>query len=488
MGEPIDTHFDKQEASQGRHARQVQCSGRHVRVATSGQGAVGKSPAGRRAYGDVVDAASSAALVEASTASRPFGHAAEVTSSVAPGEASAEHRPHGEAAEAVLFAVPVEMLGEQDAAEEQVDTSAERSRAAVSHAAGRHARVAVSRPSRFRGEGRHSAGASAVAHNGAFISGGGAVIGGSSWSVRGRSLMAAVAVAAAALVLIGILITHGRAGANVDSSGDQGAAQEAQESQTLETAYAADDSAETQQEQPPHDAEAAEAVGPGMRPDDADGFSRNRRDALGAMGQEAVEGFGRANVMQVVNFTGLSGTSASVPELFQYPSMPAGCEIYSLTAVLQAMGHDADPDSIVANQLPFDVEGDDYASAFWGDPYWSGEGMPPAIMAAGNAYLEEAGASERFANITGTDFDELASKASSGTPVLVWTTLDFEDPYFDEPLEANSFYDLEHCVVLLGVEGHRACIMDPTQGYVTVNYSWFKYLYEQCGSMALAIA
>ena len=168
--------------------------------------------------------------------------------------------------------------------------------------------------------------------------------------------------------------------------------------------------------------------------------------------------------------------------------MPAGCEIYSLTAVLQAMGYDADPDSIVANQLPFDVEGDDYASAFWGDPYWSGEGMPPAIMAAGNAYLEEAGASERFANITGTDFDELASKASSGTPVLVWTTLDFEDPCFDEPLEANSFYDLEHCVVLLGVEGHRACVMDPTQGYVTVNYGWFKYLYEQCGSMALAIA
>lgn len=312
------------------------------------------------------------------------------------------------------------------------------------------------------------------------------VIGACNWPVRRHSLVAAIAVAMAALMIAGVLAAHGRAGAS--GGGDQGAAQETQESQTLETAYAADDSAETQQEQPFHDVEAAEAVGPGMRPDDADGFSRNRRDALGAMGQEAVDGFGRANVMQVVNFTGLSGTSASVPELFQYPSMPAGCEIYSLTAVLQAMGHDADPDSIVANQLPFDVEGDDYASAFWGDPYWSGEGMPPAIMAAGNAYLEEAGASERFANITGTDFDELASKASSGTPVLVWTTLDFEDPCFDEPLEANSFYDLEHCVVLLGVEGHRACVMDPMQGYVTVNYGWFKYLYEQCGSMALAIA
>ena len=344
------------------------------------------------------------------------------------------------------------------------------------------ARVTVPRPVRSRDEARRSAGASRVAHNGAFVRGGGAVVGDNGWIKRRRLLAIATAVLAV-VVLVGVFAAHGHAGAN--DGGEQDAAQETLESQTLKTAYAADGSAETQQSQ---DAEAAESAAPGMRPGDAEGFSRHRRYAIGAMGQEALNGADRANVMQMVGFNSLSGTSASVPELFQYPSMPAGCEVYSLAAVLQAMGHDADPDSIVANQLPFDVEGDDYASAFWGDPYWSGEGMPPAIMAAGNAYLEEAGASERFANITGTDFDELASKASSGTPVLVWTTLDFEDPCFDEPLEANSFYDLEHCVVLLGVEGHRACIMDPTQGYVTVNYSWFKYLYEQCGSMALAIA
>lgn len=347
---------------------------------------------------------------------------------------------------------------------------------------GRHARVTVPRHIRSCDEARLNAGASRVAHNGVFIRGGGAVIGGSSWFAR-RRLLAIAAVVLAVVVLVGVLATHGHVMAH--GGGDQGAAQEALESQALETAYASDGSAEAQQSP---DAEPAEFVAPGMRPDDAKGFSRNRRDVLGAMGQEAMGGFGRANVTQMAGFTGLSGTSANVPELFQYPSMPAGCEVYSLAAVLQAMGHDADPDSIVANQLPFDVEGDDYASAFWGDPYWSGEGMPPAIMAAGNAFLEEAGASERFVNLTGADFDELASKASSGTPVLVWTTLDFEDPCFDEPLEANSFYDLEHCVVLLGVEGHRACIMDPTQGYVTVNYSWFKYLYEQCGSMALAVA
>lgn len=347
---------------------------------------------------------------------------------------------------------------------------------------GRHTRVTVPRHVRSCDETRLNAGASRVAHNGVFIRGGGAVIGGSSWFAR-RRLLAIAVVALAVVVLVGVLTTYGHVVAN--GGGDQGAAQEALESQALETAYAADGSAETQQSP---DAEPAEFVAPGMRPDDAEGFSRNRRDILGAMDQEHMGGFGSANVTQMAGFTGLSGTSANVPELFQYPSMPAGCEVYSLAAVLQVMGHDADPDSIVANQLPFDVDGDDYASAYWGDPYWAGEGVPPAILAAGNAYLEEEGASERFSNLTGTDFNELASKASSGTPVLVWTTLDFADPCFDEPLEANSFYDLEHCVVLLGVEGHRACIMDPTQGYVTVNYGWFKYLYEQCGSMALAIA
>ena len=208
-----------------------------------------------------------------------------------------------------------------------------------------------------------------------------------------------------------------------------------------------------------------------MRPDDAKGFSRNRRDVLGAMGQEAMGGFGRANVTQMAGFTGLSGTSANVPELLQYPSMPAGCEVYSLAAVLQAMGHDADPDSIVANQLPFDVEGGDYASAYLGR---SRIGRARACRLPSWRQATPTWRKKAQANVSPTSpapiSTSLPARRRLERPVLVWTTLDFEDPCFDEPLEANSFYDLEHCVVLLGVEGHRACIMDPTQGYVTVNY------------------
>ena len=55
--------------------------------------------------------------------------------------------------------------------------------------------------------------------------------GASSWPVRRRSLVAAIAAAMAALMIVGVLAVHGRAGASGD--GDQSTAQEAVESQTL---------------------------------------------------------------------------------------------------------------------------------------------------------------------------------------------------------------------------------------------------------------
>ena len=229
-------------------------------------------------------------------------------------------------------------------------------------------------------------------------------------------------------------------------------------------------------------------VAPGQAPDNQQDFARHRQNALGSMEQGDMPHSPRADFMQETGFANLTGVSANVPALYQYPSMPAGCEVYSLAATLNALGVDADPDDIVANYLPFDATDDDYASAFWGDPYSSGEGMPPAIMLTGNAVLQDADATQRFENATGASFDDLANLANSGSPVLVWTTLSFEDPQFDEPLEANSFYYLEHCVVLLGTQGDDVCLMDPTQGYATVSYNWFKYLYEQCGSMALKLA
>ena len=179
---------------------------------------------------------------------------------------------------------------------------------------------------------------------------------------------------------------------------------------------------------------------------------------------------------------------ANVPALIQYPDMPAGCEVHSLAAVLQAFGYVADPHAIVAEHLPFQSVDGTAAGAYSGSPYVDGEGLPPAIVAAGNSFLEEAGSPLRFSDMTGTPFDELLMQAENGRPVLVWTTMYLSDPGFGAPLASYSFYPLEHCVVLLGSNDDGTVrYMDPMSGYASADAAWFDVLYELCGSMAAVI-
>ena len=182
---------------------------------------------------------------------------------------------------------------------------------------------------------------------------------------------------------------------------------------------------------------------------------------------------------------------ALVPELVQYPDMPAGCEVYSLTSVLRSLGFDADPHLMANEHLPFESADGTAAGAYSGSPYGDGEGLPPAIAAAGNSYLEEEGSEGsafRFVDATGSTFEELLAEAQAGRPVLVWTTMYFSDPGFGAPLPAYTFYELEHCVVLLGEndDGTIRC-MDPMSGYANVDAERFRMLYELCGSMAVTI-
>ncbi len=197
-------------------------------------------------------------------------------------------------------------------------------------------------------------------------------------------------------------------------------------------------------------------------------------DAAGAAGDSAGEGS--------------ADYSSRVFELLQFPDMPAGCEAYSLAAVLSALDYEADPREIVAADLPFASDGGVSADVYAGDPYTAGEGLPPAIVAAGNSYAARVGGAEQFVDATGAAFDELLARADGGSPVLVWTTTYLRDPGFAEPLSAYSFYDLEHCVVLLGSEGERVRVMDPMVGLTDYDRAWFAQVYELCGSMAVEIA
>lgn len=180
--------------------------------------------------------------------------------------------------------------------------------------------------------------------------------------------------------------------------------------------------------------------------------------------------------------------SSAVPELLQDPEMPAGCEVYSLTAVLQALGFDADPHAIAREHLPYTVVDNDPASAYSGSPYVDGEVLPPAMVRAGNSYLQPNGSNYRFVDSLGAPFEELVEQSNEGFPVLVWTTVGQADPGFAEPLQRYTFYSLEHCVVLLGShEDGTMRIMDPQVGHTTVDAQGFQRIYELCGSMAVTL-
>lgn len=178
---------------------------------------------------------------------------------------------------------------------------------------------------------------------------------------------------------------------------------------------------------------------------------------------------------------------SQVPEMIQFPHMNAGCEIYSLSAVLASIGFDVDPDAIVDEYLPFDEVFWIASTAYMGDPYTTGGGLPPAIMRAGNAYLADQGSSIRFIDATGTSFENLERIVNGGLPVLVWTTMYLEEPDFSDALEPYTMYSQEHCLVMLGSDENTVSTMDPMVGYTSYDKDWFAYLYEQCGSMALIL-
>lgn len=179
--------------------------------------------------------------------------------------------------------------------------------------------------------------------------------------------------------------------------------------------------------------------------------------------------------------------SALVPELVQYPEMSAGCEVYSLTSVLQALGYDADPHEIANEYLPYASEGGSPEEVFNGNPYVVGWGFPPAMVIAGNDYLADQGSDAAFEDATGTPFDLLVAEADAGHPVLVWTTMYFQEPGFATPLASYTIYTLEHCAVILGSNDEGVQVMDPMTGMRTIDYDWMEYLYRMCGTMAVTV-
>lgn len=179
---------------------------------------------------------------------------------------------------------------------------------------------------------------------------------------------------------------------------------------------------------------------------------------------------------------------AHVPELYQMPELPWGCESVSLVIALRAMGYSVGKTEIYDSYLSHSSW--DYVNAFAGNAYNKtgiGETYPPAIVAAANRYLKTHGAAERAVNLSGASFNTLLGYIDKGYPVLVWTTMYMLQP---RPMGMSLYgyvpYGNEHCVVMYGHSGGIQ-VSDPLSGKVTRDYGAFASLYERCGCYAVVI-
>lgn len=192
-----------------------------------------------------------------------------------------------------------------------------------------------------------------------------------------------------------------------------------------------------------------------------------------------------------------------VPETFQNPDLPQGCEITALTAVLNYYGYEADPLVMANKYLPkegfFKEHGINYGPdpnvAYAGDPTkesgWFCYAKP--IVSAANLFFEEEQIFDQAEDFSGKRRDRIIDEVNKGNPVILWVTLNLEPPRFipgwvnvatgkQVRIPLNS-----HCVVLNGFYGKDLLVMDPLQGEIKVDSDQFFESYYDLGAYGVKL-
>lgn len=178
-----------------------------------------------------------------------------------------------------------------------------------------------------------------------------------------------------------------------------------------------------------------------------------------------------------------------VQNKLQKPDLPNGCEIVSLSIVLDYLGFDNDPVALSDGYLPKTTDKRaDPRYEYIGDPKKSGYGCyAPCIVSAANAYLSDTGSEKRAYDVSGGSFRDLTGYIDSGIPVIVWGTVGMKGRGY-ALLTSNSgisWYIHSHCLVLIGYTEEEYIFADPLEGIVSyamdrVNNSYISEYSQAC--------
>lgn len=190
----------------------------------------------------------------------------------------------------------------------------------------------------------------------------------------------------------------------------------------------------------------------------------------------------------------------SAPVIRQNPELPAGCEITSLTMLLQYSGISKNKLDLVPEMktdptpIRFDRSG---SIQYWGNPNVGFVGditrkqIGFGIFHAGiypllHKYIPSA------VDLTGQPYEQLEDQIIKGFPVVVWTTIDFQLP--QKWVEWNTTTGTvrttfsEHAVLLTGFDQSHVFVNDPLSGQknLKIDKKQFIATWESMGKQALS--
>ena len=183
----------------------------------------------------------------------------------------------------------------------------------------------------------------------------------------------------------------------------------------------------------------------------------------------------------------------------QNPELPSGCEITSLTCLLNYLGFDVTKIEMANKHLKVTPNGGvSYYEYFVGSPYDSNSFgcFAPVIVQAAQSYLSSVGKFSSYAvmDLSGSDPTELYWQVTEGNPVVVWATINMKEPiervYWNLPDGTpEMWYTYEHCMVLSGYEldTGKVEICDPLKGKVQYDMSIFEDRYKKLQSQAVIV-
>lgn len=201
----------------------------------------------------------------------------------------------------------------------------------------------------------------------------------------------------------------------------------------------------------------------------------------------------------------ISHTIENLQIIEQLPELPTGCEVTSLTMVLNFWGIGTSKTDIAQNYLDKEalevgedekLYGPDFRYVFAGDPEddTSFGCLAPCITSTAKKYISDKNAGSTAEDITGTSFYKLFEYIEKDIPVIIWYTMGLVEPQYVTSWITHSGETViwptnEHCVVLSAYDYSKNTVRlhDPVDGVVTVNMEKVKERYDQLGKNAVVI-